>query len=687
MVEKPATISDPVVAAKVNGQPIYVEDVRSRAVQAGRLQEGEDLNADFDGFYMTLEELIQFRLFALEAEARGLDRQPDIRRRLELARERVLAAAIYEEIDRKATDPGEIERLYRENASRLGQGQEVHLRHIQFETREASEAAKRRLDNGERFEALAFELSTDRDTAADGGDLGFRAVADLTPQVREQVDRTNVGQIFGPVQVEQTWQLIRVEDRRERGVPSLETLRPRIIEWLRFQQISELQDRLERDARIERLREQAAPADTGGDVTPPADAGDTPAAPPSSGAAPNAAPGASDHPRLPGPAFPFPMGPGGVYGGDSPQAAPTPAPAAPAAPPANPRPQAPRPSNAGGPCRPHALSSRDTSSHMQIDQVSPLAPARFPDLPEIKGVEAAIGRAGFYKHERPDLLLFRCAPGTRAAGVFTSNAVGSAPTDWCKAALAAGRGTTRGVLINAGCANSFTGPAGDAAAKRSLEAAASKVGVEARELLAASTGVIGVCLDDSKISAALPAMELAPVDWQAAAEAIMTTDTFPKGARGFARIDGVEVSIAGICKGSGMIAPNMATMLAFVFTDAAISAPILKTLLKAENETSFNSITVDGDRSTNDCVILFATGQAKTPPIADANDPRLSEFRASALARARGSCDPDRARRRRRAQIGGGQCVRRIKRSGGEDHRAHHLRKSAGENRHRRRRR
>jgi glutamate N-acetyltransferase/amino-acid N-acetyltransferase len=266
---------------------------------------------------------------------------------------------------------------------------------------------------------------------------------------------------------------------------------------------------------------------------------------------------------------------------------------------------------------------------MQIDQVSPLAPARFPDLPEIKGLEAAIGRAGFYKHERPDLLLLRCAPGTRAAGVFTSNAVGSAPTDWCKAALAAGRGQSRGALINAGCANSFTGPAGDAAAKRALEAAAGKAGVEARELLAASTGVIGVCLDDAKIAAALPSMELGPVDWRASAEAIMTTDTFPKGARGFARIDGVEVSIAGIAKGSGMIAPNMATMLAFVFTDAAISAPILKMMLKQENETSFNSITVDGDRSTNDCVLLFATGQAKTPPIADANDPRLEEFRAA----------------------------------------------------------
>jgi len=263
------------------------------------------------------------------------------------------------------------------------------------------------------------------------------------------------------------------------------------------------------------------------------------------------------------------------------------------------------------------------------DQISPLAPARFPDLPAIAGVEAAIGRAGFYKHDRPDLLLMRMPAGTMAAGVFTSNAVGSAPTDYAKQALAATRGGARALLINAGCANSFTGPAGDAACKRAVEAAGEKIGVAAREILPASTGVIGVLLDDAKIAKALPSMELAPVDWPQAAAAIMTTDTFAKGAGATCEIDGVKVQIAGITKGSGMIAPDMATMLAFVFTDAALSAPILKTLLKSETETSFNSITVDGDRSTNDCVLLFATGQAKVPPIADANDARLANFRAA----------------------------------------------------------
>ena len=264
-----------------------------------------------------------------------------------------------------------------------------------------------------------------------------------------------------------------------------------------------------------------------------------------------------------------------------------------------------------------------------LGPVSPLAPQRFADPPQIAGVEAAIGRAGFYRHERADLLLTLCAPGTIAAGVFTTNAVGSAPTDWCKQILAEGRGGARGLLVNAGCANSFTGPAGEAACKHALEAAAAKCGVAAGEMLAASTGVIGVALDAGKIEAALPAMRLGPVDWRACAEAISTTDTFPKGAGAHCDIDGVRVAIAGIAKGSGMIAPNMATMLAFVFTDAALTAPALTAILREETETSFNSITVDGDRSTNDCVLVFATGKAKVPLIAEAGDPRLGAFRAA----------------------------------------------------------
>ena len=326
-------IDDPVVAATVNGRPIYIEDVRAHAVARGFMQEGEDLDANSDAFFVALEELIQFRLFSMEAEARGLDRAADVRRQLENARERVLAAAIYEEIDTIATDEDAIRRLYDEHAGRLGEGAEVHLRHMEFGTRELADAAKRRLDGGERFEALAFELSADRETAPDGGDLGWTLLTDLEGPFRTAVADVNNGTVVGPIEFENRWHVVRLEDRRERGVPSLEELRPRIVDWLRFQEITRLHERLERDARIERLREPEVALDPGEETPAPADATpDEPSRP---------APDAAAAPGQAAPPFPFPMGPGGVVGEDP---APPPAPAPTAQAPApQPQPAAPTP--------------------------------------------------------------------------------------------------------------------------------------------------------------------------------------------------------------------------------------------------------------------------------------------------------------------------------------------------------
>ncbi len=299
-----AGIVNPIVAATVNGRPIYVEDVRAYAVARGWLSETEDLNANSDAFYVALEELIEVRLFALEAEARGLDREPAVRRQLENARERVLANSIYEEIDEHAIDPEAIERLYRENTSRLGQGEEIHLRHIQFNAREAAEAAKRRLEQGERFEALAFELSTERDSPPDGGDLGFAAIADLAADVREAVESASTGALVGPIQLPTGWHVFRVEDRRAVGVPSLETLRPRIVDWLRYQEITRLNERLAADARIERLREPDESMAPTEEAPAPADAPQAPA--------PRPTPDIASPPGAAPPPFPFPMGPSGV---------------------------------------------------------------------------------------------------------------------------------------------------------------------------------------------------------------------------------------------------------------------------------------------------------------------------------------------------------------------------------------
>ena len=261
------TIRDPMVAATVNGRPIYVEDVRDFAVSKGWIEETADLDADSDIAQLALEELIRDRLFAMEAEARGLDRRPDVRRQLEYVRERVLAAAVYDGIDQAATDRETIERLYRENVSRLGQGDEIHLRHIQFSTREAADAAKRRLDQGERFEALAFELSVERNTAPDGGDLGFRAISDLTPTMRQEVEQTATGALIGPIELPDGWHIFRLDDRRAIGAESIEEMRPRIIQWLRYQETMELTERLSRDARIERRASEDLTAE--GEGAPP----------------------------------------------------------------------------------------------------------------------------------------------------------------------------------------------------------------------------------------------------------------------------------------------------------------------------------------------------------------------------------------------------------------------------------
>lgn len=257
--------------------------------------------------------------------------------------------------------------------------------------------------------------------------------------------------------------------------------------------------------------------------------------------------------------------------------------------------------------------------------VSPLA-VPFPELPRVRGLALQTARAGFYTAERDDLLLMRFDREAACAGVFTRHGVGSAPVDWCRARLPGGQGWARAVLVNAGCANSFTGEPGAAAAGRSAAAVAAELGCAPQDVLLASTGVIGVLLDDSRIAGRAGELARGDTDWRAAAAAISTTDTFPKGAGASCDIGGVPVRIAGIAKGSGMIAPDMATMLAFVATDASLPPAVLRSLLRRAAPRTFNAVTVDGDRSTNDTLLLFATGAAGAPAISRASDPRLAGF-------------------------------------------------------------
>ena len=262
-----------------------------------------------------------------------------------------------------------------------------------------------------------------------------------------------------------------------------------------------------------------------------------------------------------------------------------------------------------------------------MSAVSPLAPPGFPDLAPVRGVRLATGRAGRRHPGRDNLLFAALDAGTTAAGVTTRSKTAAAPVLWTRRALAGGRAAA--LVVNSGNANAFTGRAGEAAVKRTVEAAAGLRGCPAGQVHVASTGVIGQRLDAEAIADALPGLHrrCAPGGWRAAAEAIRTTDTFAKGAGAAARIGPTEVAISGIAKGSGMIAPDMATMLAFVFTDAALPAPVLDGLLREAVDETFNAVTVDGDTSTSDMALAFATGRAANAPPADRRARELGPFR------------------------------------------------------------
>lgn len=262
--------------------------------------------------------------------------------------------------------------------------------------------------------------------------------------------------------------------------------------------------------------------------------------------------------------------------------------------------------------------------------VSPLAPTSAPEIPPLEGVRFAVGAAGVRYAGRTDVMLALLDPGTTVAGVFTKSKCPSAPVDWCRDRLEGGK--ARALLVNSGNANAFTGKTGARAVKFSAKLAAAATGAPERQIFLASTGVIGEPLDAHKFDGVLEslAQEARPDGWLDAARAIMTTDTYPKLSTRTTTIAGVEVTISGIAKGAGMIAPDLATMLAFVFTDAAIGAEALQTMLESGAKGSFNAITVDGDTSTSDTLLLFATGAAKTrgaPKIEKASDKRLIEFR------------------------------------------------------------
>jgi len=262
--------------------------------------------------------------------------------------------------------------------------------------------------------------------------------------------------------------------------------------------------------------------------------------------------------------------------------------------------------------------------------VSPLAPTRTPQLPAVEGVRLATAAAGIRYAGRTDVMLALFEPGTTVAGVFTRSKCPSAPVEWCRTLIKPGR--ARALVVNSGNANAFTGKNGRLATKLTADITAKALQCKPGEVFLASTGVIGEPLDARKFAGVMAglAQTAQGEGWLDAAKAIMTTDTFPKLATATARLGKTSITINGIAKGAGMIAPDMATMLAFVFTDAPIAAPVLQALLKAGVVDTFNAVTIDGDTSTSDTLLVFASGAAArrgAPRIARASDPRLKAFR------------------------------------------------------------
>jgi glutamate N-acetyltransferase/amino-acid N-acetyltransferase len=261
--------------------------------------------------------------------------------------------------------------------------------------------------------------------------------------------------------------------------------------------------------------------------------------------------------------------------------------------------------------------------------ISPLAPTDVPEMPVIAGVRLATAAAGIRYKGRTDVLLAVMDKGTTVAGVFTKSKCPSAPVEWCRAKLS--KGQARALVVNSGNANAFTGKTGKSSTALTAQLAAKAVGCTTHEVYLASTGVIGEPLDATKFDGVLGTLSEAavPGDWMAAAKAIMTTDTFPKVATKTVKLGKAKVTINGMAKGAGMIMPDMATMLSFVFTDAPLSQAVLQSLLKSGVEDTFNALTIDSDTSTSDTLLAFATGAAAAhgaPKISRASDPRLKAF-------------------------------------------------------------
>ena len=482
--------------------------------------------------------VINIRLAEQGGEAAGLETEPAVMRRLDLARDRTLYSEYLRTKFIAAVTDDAVQARFDEELAAFVPQDEVRARHILVKTEDEAKAIIAKLDAGGDFAELATEDSLDPGSGQSGGDLGFFRRGQMVKPFEEAAFGLKPGKYTKkPVQSDFGWHVILVEEKREEPPPTFESQAQRIQqELIRATFDAEIEDAAR--GRHDRTGDGRAGADAG-------------------------SPGSRR------------AGPGTLGVAEAPRP---------------PRPEA------------HGPVTRMTA-------VSPLAPTSFPALPPIAGVRFATAEAGIKHAGRTDVLLAVFDKGTTVAGVFTRSKCPSAPVDWCRAALESGK--ARALLVNSGNANAFTGKRGRETVKLSAAMVAEALGCRPREVFLASTGVIGEPLDAAKFDRVVERLVAHQHDgpWIDAARAIMTTDTFPKVATRTAWIGDAAVAINGIAKGAGMIAPDMATMLSFVFTDAPIAAPVLQSLLSRGVTGSFNAITVDSDTSTSDTLLLFATGQ------------------------------------------------------------------------------
>ena len=473
------------------------------------------------------------------------------------------------------TDENE-RKAYDEAAKAQPPEPEIHARHILVATEDEAKAALARIKAGEDFAKVAKEIS--KDPAGEGGDLGWFTKDRMVPEFSAVAFTLEPGQVSDPVKTQFGWHIIKVEEKRMKTFPPFDQVKDQAARYVAQKAQSDAIQALHTDAKIERFDEPPAahPAAAGRGPRPP-----TPRRPPR-------------RPRQ----SPEPRKPSGRRLGGFLSSRPSPAPKA--------------------------------RSMAAPAPLSPLAPKSYPDLPVVEGVRFASAAAGVRYAGRTDVTMAVFDAPAEAAGVFTKSKCPSAAVDWCRKLTRTGK--ARAIVVNSGNANAFNGVAGMKAVNAVAEAAGAALGAKPNSVFMCSTGVIGEPLNAKAIVDVMGqlARSAKPDGLMDAARAIMTTDTFPKVVTKTVKLGGVDVVINGMAKGAGMIAPDMATMLAFVFTDAPIAAAALQAMLSKGVQKSFNCITVDSDTSTSDTLLLFATGAAKkrgAPVIREASDRRLGAFK------------------------------------------------------------